>query len=38
MVSFKDRSKEPYEMVRVGKIADMFKKGVAGMRAWLVPD
>ena len=38
MVSFKDRSKEPYEMVRVGKIADMFKKGVAGMRVWLVPD
>ena len=38
MVSFKDRSKQPYEMVRVGKIAERLKKGVAGMRVWLVPD
>ena len=36
MVSFKDRSKRPYEMVSVGKIAESSKKGIGGMRVWLV--
>ena len=26
------------EMVRVGKIAERLKKGIAGIRVWLVPD
>ena len=38
MVSFKDRSKRSYEMVRVGKIVERLQKGIAEMRVWLVPD
>ena len=36
VVSFTDRPKRPYEMVSVGKIAESSKKGIGGMRVWLV--
>ena len=38
MASFKDKSKRSYEMVKAGKIADRLKRGIAGMRVWLLPD